>query len=203
MDQTLQDIAPYLAAAALAAALVLAILLALQWRALRRLRRAQVMILGTHDERDIVEHVQTLDSGVRNLREAVERLTAELSEHGRHLDEAMTNRAVVRYDAFRDTGGEQSASVAILDNHRSGLVVSTIAARDFARLYIKHLDHGVPDRELSPEEQRAVETAVPRPLAPPPGGPPAASAAAPDPASAADPGDVLPAERPGTGGGGR
>ena len=195
MDQTLQDIAPYLAAAALAAALVLAILLALQWRALRRLRRAQVMILGTHDERDIVEHVQTLDSGVRNLREAVERLTAELSEHGRHLDEALTNRAVVRYDAFRDTGGEQSASVAILDNHRSGLVVSTIAARDFARLYIKHLDHGVPDRELSPEEQRAVETAVPRPLAPPPGGPPAASA--PDPASTADPGDVLPAERPG------
>jgi hypothetical protein len=197
VDQTLQDIAPYLAAAALAAALVLAILLALQWRALRRLRRAQVMILGTHDERDIVEHVQTLDSGVRNLREAVERLTAELGEHGRHLDEAFTNRAVVRYDAFRDTGGEQSASVAILDNHRSGLVVSTIAARDFARLYIKHLDHGVPDRELSPEEQRAVETAVPRPLAQPSGGPSAPSASAPDPASTADPGDVLPAERPG------
>ena len=168
MDETLQDIAPYLAAAALAAALVLALLLVLQWRALRRLRRAQTMVLGTHDERDIVEHVQTLDSGVRNLREAVERLTAELDEHGRHLDEAFTNRAVVRYDAFRDTGGEQSASVAILDNHRSGLVVSTIAARDFARLYVKHLDHGVPDRELSPEEQQAVEAAVPRPLAPAP-----------------------------------
>ena len=168
MEETLQDIAPYLAAAALAAALALALLLALQWRALRRLRRAQTMVLGTHDERDIVEHVQTLDSGVRNLREAVERLTAELAEHGRHLDEAFTNRAVVRYDAFRDTGGEQSASVAILDNHRSGLVVSTIAARDFARLYIKHLDHGVPDRELSPEEQQAVEAAVPRPLAPTP-----------------------------------
>ena len=166
MEETLQDIAPYLAAAALAAALVLALLLVLQWRALRRLRRAQTVILGTRDERDIVEHVQTLDSGVRNLREAVERLTTELVEHGRHLDEAFTNRAVVRYDAFRDTGGEQSASVAILDNHRSGLVVSTIAARDFARLYIKRLDHGVPDRELSPEEQQAVEAAVPRPLAP-------------------------------------
>jgi hypothetical protein len=178
VDQTLQDIAPYLAAAALAAALVLALLLALQWRALRRLRRAQTMVLGTHDERDIVEHVQTLDSGVRNLREAVERLTAELDEHGRHLDEAFTNRAVVRYDAFRDTGGEQSASVAILDNHRSGLVVSTIAARDFARLYIKHLDHGVPDRELSPEEQQAVEAAVPRPLPPAPPAPDAFAGAA-------------------------
>lgn len=166
--QTLQDIAPYLAAAAVAAAVVLAVLLALQWRALRRLRRSQTVILGSHDERDIVDHVQTLDSGVRNLREAVERLTDELAEHGRHLDEALTNRAIVRYDAFRDSGGEQSASVALLDNHRSGLVISAIAARDFARLYVKHLDEGVADRELSPEEQRAVEAAVPRPLTPPP-----------------------------------
>ena len=166
--ETLQDIAPYLAAAALALALALAVLLLLQWRALRRLRRAQVVILGTHDERDIVEHVQTLDSRVRNLREAVERLTGELDEHRLHLDEALTNRAIVRYDAFRDTGGEQSASLALLDNHRSGLVVTTIAARDFARLYVKHLDKGVSDHELSPEEQRAVEAAVPQPLAAPP-----------------------------------
>jgi len=166
--QTLQDIAPYLAAAALGVAVVLAVVLALQWRALRRLRRAQTVILGSHDERDVVAHVQTLDSGVRNLREAVERLTDELADHGRHLDEALTNRAIVRYDAFRDAGGEQSASVALLDNCRSGLVVSTIAARDFARLYVKHLDHGVPDRELSPEEQRAVAEAVPRPLTTPP-----------------------------------
>ena len=166
--ETLQDIAPYLAAAALAAALALAVLLILQWRALRRLRRAQIVILGTHDERDIVEHVQTLDSRVRNLREAVERLTGELDEHRLHLDEALTNRAIVRYDAFRDTGGEQSASLALLDNHRSGLVVTTIAARDFARLYVKHLDKGVADRELSPEERRAVDAAVPRPMAAPP-----------------------------------
>ena len=163
--QTLQDIAPYLAAAALAAVLVLAVLLALQWRAVRRLRRAQVVILGSQGEHDIVEHVQTLDTRARNLREAVERLTDQLDEHRQHLDEALTNRAIVRYDAFREAGGEQSASVALLDNYRSGLVVSTIAARDFARLYVKHLDHGVPDRELSPEEQRAVEAAVPAPFA--------------------------------------
>lgn len=165
MEETLHDIAPYLAVAALAAALVVAVLLILQWRALRKLRRAQLVILGSHDERDIVEHVQTLDSGVRNLREAVAILTGKFDEHGRRLDEALSNRAIIRYDAFRDAGGEQSASLALLDNHRSGLVVTTIAARDFARLYVKHLERGVPDRELSPEEQQAVEAAVPRPLA--------------------------------------
>lgn len=162
--ETLQDIAPYLAAAALAVALALAVLLLLQWRALRRLRRAQIVIFGGHDERDIVEHVQTLDSRARNLREAVERLNGELDEHRRHLDEALTNRAIVRYDAFRDAGGEQSASFALVDSYRSGVVFSAIAARDFARIYVKHLTNGVADRDLSPEEERAVQAAVPRPL---------------------------------------
>ena len=99
---------------------------------------------------------------MRNLREAVEILTDQLDEQKRHLDHALTNRAIVRYDAFRDAGGEQSASFALLDNHRSGVVFSAIAARDFARIYVKHLRDGVADRDLSPEEQQAVAAAVPR-----------------------------------------
>lgn len=178
--QQLQDIAPYLAVAALAAALVLAVLLLLQWRAVRKLRRAQLVILGNED-RDIVTHVQALDERVRNLREAVEILTGKLEDHKRHLDSALTNRAIIRYDAFRESGGEQSTSIALLDNYRSGLVISTIAARDFARLYVKHLDNGVPDRDLSPEERQAVTAAVPRPLTPAgPGERPAVPAPGPE-----------------------
>lgn len=162
--QTLRDIAPYLAAAAGVAVVVVAVLLALVWRQLRMLRRAQVVVLGHHGERDLVQHAEHLDDRVQNMREAVEVLTSKLDVHKLHLDEALTNRAIVRYDAFRDTGGEQSASLALLDNYRSGLVISTISARDFSRLYVKTLEHGMPDRELSPEEAQVVAQAVPRPL---------------------------------------
>ena len=163
--QALTDIAPYLAAGAAAAAAVLLVLVIVLWIGLRRLRRAQLVVLGRHDQRDIVAEVVSLDSQVRNLREAVEILTDQLDEHKAQLDLALTNRAIVRYDAFRDAGGEQSASFALLDGYRSGVVFSAIAARDFARIYVKHLDHGVADRELSPEEVQAVAAAVPRPLA--------------------------------------
>ncbi len=163
--QALTDIAPYLAAGAAAAAAVLLVLVIVLWIGLRRLRRAQLVVLGRHDQRDIVAEVVSLDSQVRNLREAVEILTDQLDEHKAQLDLALTNRAIVRYDAFRDAGGEQSASFALLDAYRSGVVFSAIAARDFARIYVKHLDHGVADRELSPEEVEAVAAAVPRPLA--------------------------------------
>jgi hypothetical protein len=174
--QTLRDIAPYVALAAVALSLALLVLVLILWTSVRRLRRAQLVVMGRHEQRDVVAHVESLDSQVRNLREAVEILTDQLDEQKRHLDHALTNRAIVRYDAFRDAGGEQSASFALLDNHRSGVVFSAIAARDFARIYVKHLRDGVADRDLSPEEQQAVTAAVPRPLAAGEDGPRAARA---------------------------
>ena len=66
----------------------------------------------------------------------------------------------MRYDAFRDIGGEQSASIALLDNTASGLVISMIHSRDYARIYVKQLRHSVPDRALSPEEVEVVEAAL-------------------------------------------
>ena len=161
---TLRDIAPYVALAAVASCVVLLVLLLLLWRSVRHLRHAQLVVMGHSEQRDIVGHVESLDSQVRNQREAVELLTDQLDEQRRHLDRALTNRAILRYDAFRDAGGEQSASFALLDQYRSGVVFSAIAARDFARIYVKHLRNGVADRDLSPEEEKVVALAVPSPL---------------------------------------
>ncbi len=86
----------------------------------------------------------------------------------------------MRYDAFRDAGGEQSASFALLDDYRSGVVFSAIAARDFARIYVKHITNGVADRDLSPEEAKVIELAVPKPLPPGEHGPKAQRAPLPE-----------------------
>ena len=118
----------------------------------RRLRRAQLAVLGAHGERDLVVHAQDLEEQVRNLREAVRGLDGLLASYKPDLDRAFSHRAIVRYDAFRDIGGEQSASIALLDNTASGLVISMIHSRDYARIYVKQLRRSVPDRALSPEE---------------------------------------------------
>jgi hypothetical protein len=162
--ETLSDIAPYVALGAAALALVLLVLVIVLLARVSKLRRAQTVVLGHHEQRDIVAHTEDLDTQVRNLREAVEILTDQLDDQKRQLDRALTNRAIIRYDAFRDAGGEQSASFALLDQYRSGVVFSAIAARDFARIYVKHVTEGVADRDLSPEEAKVMEAAVPRPL---------------------------------------
>jgi hypothetical protein len=199
--QTLSDIAPYVALGSAVLSLALLVLVVVLLVRVARLRRAQTVVLGHSEQRDIVAHSEDLAAQVRNLREAVEILTDQLDAQKRHLDHALTHRAIIRYDAFRDAGGEQSASFALLDEYRSGVVFSAIAARDFARIYVKHLKDGVADRDLSPEEAKVVAAAVPRPLpagedgpraarapmpeSPPPGRPAAEAAPGGTPATAA------------------
>ena len=194
--ETLRDIAPYVALGAATLSLVLLVLVIVLLARVGRLRRAQTVVLGHHEQRDIVAHTEDLDAQVRNLREAVEILTDQLDDQKRHLDRALTNRAIIRYDAFRDAGGEQSASFALLDQYRSGVIFSAIAARDFARIYVKHLTEGVADRDLSPEEAKVMEAAVPRPLKSGEEGPRASRAPLPESAPPAALSEAAPERHP-------
>jgi hypothetical protein len=56
--------------------------------------------------------------------------------------------------------GRQSSSLALLDSRRSGVVLSSILHRDQARIYVKRVNEGEPELELSPEEQEAVSVAL-------------------------------------------
>ena len=132
---------------------------ALVWRALARLRAAQSVLLGG-ERKDLVDFAVSLQGRIDDLHRGVDEVAAGLSRVDRRVDGAITNTAVVRYDAYEDTGGQQSASFAFLDATRTGTVVTAIQGRDYARIYVKDLDRGKAAVALSPEEQQAVERAM-------------------------------------------
>ena len=147
-------------AASAAALLALAAVVVLAVR-VRRLRVGQEVLLGG-GTRDLVEFAVSLQGRIDDLHRAVDEVAAGLSRVDRRVDGAITNTAVVRYDAYEDTGGQQSASYAFLDATRTGTVVTAIQGRDYARIYVKELDRGKASVPLSPEEQQAVERAMAR-----------------------------------------
>jgi hypothetical protein len=153
------ELAIAIAAAAVAAATALVALTLM--RRVARLRAGQLALLGG-DARDIVDFAITLQGRIDDLHRAVDEIAAGLSRVDRRVDGAVTNTAVVRYDAYEDTGGQQSASVALLDANRTGTVVTAIQGRDYARIYVKELDRGRASLALSPEELEAVERAMSR-----------------------------------------
>jgi hypothetical protein len=128
---------------------------------LRGLQRSQHAVIGG-TATDVVDFAVALQGRVDDLHAAVDEVAAGLSRVDRRVDGSVTNTAVVRYDAYEDTGGQQSASLALLDQTRTGVVVSAIQGRDYARVYVKELDHGRASLALSPEELEAVERAMAR-----------------------------------------
>ena len=76
------------------------------------------------------------------------------------LDHAITYRALVRYDAYGELSGHQSASLALLDAERNGVVLSSITHRETARLYCKQVVDGRGEHLLSPEEDEAIRRAL-------------------------------------------
>jgi len=133
----------------------------LVWRRFGRLRSAQAVLLGG-ERKDIVDFAVSLQGRIDDLHRAVDEVAAGLSRVDRRVDGSIMNTAVVRYDAYEDTGGQQSASFAFLDSTRTGTVVTAIQGRDYARIYVKDLDRGKAAVALSPEEQQAVERAMAR-----------------------------------------
>ena len=153
------SVAGWIAIGAAAAAAV-ALLLALSYFiALRRVRKAQLVLLGGGRE-DLVDFSVSLQGRIDGLHEAVDALAARVAAVDRRVDETVSKTAIVRYDAYQNSGGHQSASVAMLDAARTGVVLSAIQGRDYARIYIKELDRGRASVALSPEELEAVERAM-------------------------------------------
>ena len=145
-------------AAAVVAVIGLVTALVLHAR-LRRVRAAQLPLQGGGGG-DLVDFAVALQGRVDGLHRALDEVTAALGRLERRVDATVSRLAVVRYDAYENTGGHQSASVALLNSARSGVVLSAIQGRDYARIYVKELDNGRAAVSLSPEEQEAVERAM-------------------------------------------
>ena len=144
------------AAALSVVALGLAIAFFLQ---LRQVRRAQKVMIGRGTD-DLVDFAVSLQARIDDLHRAVDEVAAGLSRIDKRVDGCLSHTSIVRYDAYEDAGGHQSASLAFLDAARSGVVVSAIQGRDYARIYVKELDRGRASVALSPEEQHAVDRAM-------------------------------------------
>ena len=153
--------AAWIAIGAAAGAGLTVLLTAWIWLRVRRLREGQKVLLGG-GKSDLVDFAVSLQGRIDDLHRAVDEVAAGLVRVDRRGDESVRNISIVRYDAYEDAGGNQSASLAVLDSQRTGVVVSAIQGRDYARIYMKELDRGRPSVALSPEEAEAVERAMSR-----------------------------------------
>ncbi len=126
----------------------------------RRLRQACSLLQGNAEGASFIVAVSRQTSEMERLRAEVNRLHREFDQFRSAVDESIRRVAVLRYDAFGEMGGQLSWSVALLDHHGDGLVMTTLVGRSDTRCYIKPMRRGVSDTRLSPEEIDVVAAAM-------------------------------------------
>lgn len=128
-----------------------------------RLQRRFAAAFGNNEtdslERTLSQHlkrVDNVDNRLIRLTEAYEQLTLTSSFASQKI-------SIVRFNPFGDTGGDQSFSLAVLDSHDSGYVLTSIHVREGTRVYVKPVDYGKSSKyTLSDEEQQALSQAMKR-----------------------------------------
>jgi hypothetical protein len=113
---------------------------------------------------DLVAHAAQIQEAFVQLRDWVEETATRLEERmataEERIDGCVAYTSLIRYDAMGELSGQQSSSMALLDSHRTGVVVSSILHRDQARVYVKQVRDGESELELSPEERQAIDAAM-------------------------------------------
>ena len=146
MAASITDTQGIIAIAAAAAAVMALICCGVLAISVRRLRRDQRLVIGEHGEQDLILHAATMQDAFEALREYVEetavRLDGRLASAETTLRGTIAHRSLVRYDAYNELSGRQSMSIALLDDERSGIVLSCIHHRDQARVYGKRVQEG-------------------------------------------------------------
>lgn len=103
--------------------------------------------------KDLVKKVQALEI-------KLEQTTKELEDFKQEMRRAITKIGIKRFNPFKEIGGDQSFSIALLDEEHNGVVVTSYYGRELNRVYAKPIQGGKSEHELSEEEKGAIEQAI-------------------------------------------
>ena len=97
---------------------------------------------------------------IKRLEDAVRTLNRTDKKQDVQIHGSVRNVALLRYDAFEDVGGRLSFSCAMLDDHGTGVVLTSINGRQETRVYAKPINEGRSPYNLSTEEEEAIRQAL-------------------------------------------
>jgi hypothetical protein len=97
---------------------------------------------------------------IERLEQAVRAMHATDVRQQEQIEGGVRRVALLRYDAFEDVGGRLSFSCALLDDHGSGVVLTSINGRQDTRVYAKPVTQSSSTYNLSLEEEEAIRQAM-------------------------------------------
>ena len=108
------------------------------------------------DLRKILEKVISQEEENKVKISEISRRTSYLESDGKNHVQKV---GLVRFNPFKELGGDHSFSLAILNGEDSGIIITSLHTRDRTRVYMKDVRMGKSSFELSSEEKKALLSA--------------------------------------------
>lgn len=102
---------------------------------------------------------EVLEEQALNKREILI-LNKNIREVSRKGLEHIQRFAILRYNPYDDTGGDQSFSVVMLDGKNNGVLLTSLHTRSGTRVYAKPIMNGKSDMNLAKEEKEVLNNAM-------------------------------------------
>ena len=93
-------------------------------------------------------------------KEIVEKNKNDIRKLYKKLESAFQKFGLVKYDAFRQMGGQLSFSLALLDENNNGFLINSVHSTEGCYSYTKEIKQGECSISLSEEEVKALELAM-------------------------------------------
>ena len=97
---------------------------------------------------------------IEQLEKTLGELSKSLEELRHGMKRAIVKVGIVRFNPFHETGGDQSFTIALLDEYNTGFVIMSHYMKDHNRVYAKPITKGVSEYMLSEEEKEAMKKAI-------------------------------------------
>jgi hypothetical protein len=140
--------------------LILLVFALLQSIRLRRAVRAYRALVRGGGEGTLGDVLESHVGRVEDVRARLEELDQRHADLERRSQTSIQHIGLVRFNPFDDTGSDQSFAIALLDDRRDGLVISSLHGRSNTRVFAKPVEGGSSSHTLSDEETQAIRIAV-------------------------------------------
>ncbi len=139
------------------AAIILVIMLFLKQS---RLEANYKIFMKGKNGKTLEETFKSKFEDIELVREQTDLLHKRMMYVEKSLNKSYQKCGVVKYDAFKELGGQLSFAYALLNDSNTGFVINCIHSREGSYTYIKDIVRGECELPLSEEEAEAVNTAI-------------------------------------------
>ncbi|MBP7018012.1 DUF4446 family protein [Candidatus Saccharibacteria bacterium] len=97
----------------------------------------------------VLEEIISSNKNIEQQQTQIKKLYSEVKSIS---ERSLQKTALLRFNPFRDTGGDQSFALCMLDHTNSGVIITAIHSRENTRVYTKEINNGSSQLSLSKEE---------------------------------------------------